>query len=342
MRPRSKPSIGGRLRRLWTWRRPVRWKSGGILLTYACNAACADCYENSGPRKRGVLPLEDLREYLRELKRLGFTGHTLHFAGGEPFYHYRHLIGCFEVAEQEGMLPLGKLETNAFWCKNDELVRERLAEIGRFGIDMLMVSCDVFHQEFIPFERVQRAVRIGREVLGDTRVRVSVPEFFRDPIEVAGMTQERKLAVFRDVARRGRWRMVGRAASQLSSLVENFPLDAFAGRHCARELLRKGSIHIDPHGNVFPSVCAGIVAGNARRRPLSEIHATFDYRERPMLRMLVEEGPVPLMQEAIFLGLPERADGYASKCHVCFEARRFLRERGLHEGEIGPPEIYAD
>jgi len=130
----------------------ARWDSGGILLTYWCNAACADCYENSSPRKNSILPVEDAKEYLRELRQLGCTGPRFHFAGGEPFYNYRHLIDCFEVAQEEGMLPLGKLETNAFWCTNDELVRERLTEIERFGIVELLVSSDVFHQEFVPMK----------------------------------------------------------------------------------------------------------------------------------------------------------------------------------------------
>ena len=43
------------------------------------------------------MPVEHLRELLREFKKLGFTGRDLHFAGGEPFFDYKHLIACFEV-----------------------------------------------------------------------------------------------------------------------------------------------------------------------------------------------------------------------------------------------------
>ena len=152
------------LRRKFMPHRLSEWKSAGIMLTYRCNATCADCYVSSSPQKRTILPVEDLREYLRELKKLGVSGPRIHFGGGEPFYHYEHLIECLEAAKEEGMLPLGKLETNAFWCKNDELARKRLTEIKRLGLVQLHVSSDVFHQEFIPIESVQKAVRIGREV----------------------------------------------------------------------------------------------------------------------------------------------------------------------------------
>ena len=46
-------------------RKLAKWKSAGILLTYRCNAACAQCYENSGPSKRDIMPAEHLRELLR-------------------------------------------------------------------------------------------------------------------------------------------------------------------------------------------------------------------------------------------------------------------------------------
>jgi MoaA/NifB/PqqE/SkfB family radical SAM enzyme len=319
-----------------------KWKSGGIILTYRCNAACADCYVNSSPKKRAILPVEDLREYLSELKKLGMTGPRIHFGGGEPFFHYSHLIECFEAAKEAGMLPLGKLETNAFWCKNDELARERLTEIKCFGILHLHVSTDVFHQEFIPMKSVQTAVRIGREVLGENEVRVALSEFFDDPIDVTELTEEEKTEAHRAVMKRYPWRIVGRAARALSHLVNRHPKETFAGDNCARKILKRGTIHIDPHGNVFPSTCSGIILGNAKKQPLSNIHETFEYREHPLLKTLVEEGPLSLLEEAIQHGFSDDEKGYATKCHLCFAARTFFWEKGLYPDEVGPSEIYED
>lgn len=322
-------------------RRLARWRSAGILLTYRCNASCADCYENSSPRRRRLLPPEDLRRYLRDLRQLGFSGRSLHFGGGEPFFHDQHLITCLEVAREEGMLPLGKLETNAFWCKSDDLVRERLGRIQRLGLVCLSISCDVFHQEFVPLERVRRALRIGREVLGERAVRVSSPEFLDAPVDVTTMSEEKKLEAFREVASRDGWRMVGRAAQVLSPLVERWPAERFAGDDCAKRILGKGTIHVDPYGNVFPSTCAGIVLGNAREHSLCEIQRTFALAQHPVVKTLVEHGPLALHDEARGRAAPPAAAGFASKCHLCYAARRQLWERELHRDEIGPGEIYA-
>ncbi len=319
-----------------------KWDSGGILLTYWCNAACADCYENSGPRKNSILPVEDAKEYLRELRQLECTGPRFHFAGGEPFYNYKHLIDCFKVAEEEGMLPLGLLETNAFWCTNDELVRERLTEIKRFGIVKLLVSCDVFHQEFISIERVQRAVRIGREVLSEDGVQVRFWEFFHDPIDVMKLTEEQKTQVFRKELKLRPERMVGRAARALSCLVERHPKETFAGSNCAGAILKSRHIHIDPYGNIFPSGCSGLILGNAKEQQLSRIYETFEYHKHPVLKTLVEHGPVPLLEEAIQYGYENDKEGYATKCHLCYDTRAFFWEQGLYPDEVRPGEVYTD
>jgi len=329
-------------RRKWMPHRLSKWRSAGILLTYRCNASCADCYENSGPQKRSILPIEDAREYLSELKKLGFTGPRLHFGGGEPFYHYEHLIECLEAAAAQGLLPLGKLETNAFWCKSDELTRQRLTEIKRLGLVRLHVSCDVFHQEFIPMDSVRRAVRIGREVLGEEGVGVGLQEYFRNPIDTRSLTQEEKTQVFREALRQHPWRIVGRAAKTLSHLVERHPKETFTGDHCARKLLKRKTIHIDPHGNVFPSTCAGIVLGNAKKQPLSELYQTFEYRKHPLVKTLVEQGPLPLLEEAIRCGFSADQEGYATKCHLCFAVRTFFWEERLYPDEVGPQELYSD
>jgi len=323
-------------------RKLTKWKSAGILLTYRCNAACAHCYENSGPNNRALMPVEHLRELFREFKKLGFTGRDLHFAGGEPFFDYKHLIACFNVAKEEGMLPLGKLETNGFWCKSDELARKRMNEIKEFGIDTLLISCDPFHQEFIPIDTVKRAERIGREVFGEGVVKVSPRDFFDDPIDVMTLSEEEKTEVFRNVLEATPMRMIGRAANSLTHLVENYPKEKFANARCGRKLLWKKSIHVDPHGNVFPSVCAGIAIGNTMKTPLSKIYRDFDIKAHPMIETLVESGPLPLMEEAIQAGYSDKEDGYSSKCNVCHEARGFFCKTGMYRDEAAPKEAYLD
>jgi hypothetical protein len=246
------------------------------------------------------------------------------------------------VAKEEGMLPLGKLETNGFWCKSDKLARERMTEIKNFGIDTLLISCDPFHQEFVPIEAVKMAERVGNEVFGEGVVKIGPRDFFDNPIEMMNLTEEEKTEVFRGVIEARPMRMIGRAAQTLSHLVENHPKERFTNDRCGRKLLWKKSIHIDPHGYVFPSVCAGISIGNTMKTPLSKIHDEFEIGEHPMVRGLVERGPLPLMEEAIQAGFADKKEGYSSKCHLCHEARAFFWNTGMYRDEVAPEEAYVD
>ncbi len=316
--------------------------SGGILLTYWCNAACANCYENCSPLRDSIMPVEDAKEYMSELKKLGCKGQGFHFAGGEPFRNYRQLIKYFEAAKEVDMLPLGMIETNSFWCTNDELVEERLQEIKNFGITSMLFSCDIFHQEFVPIDRVRRGVNISRKILGEGKVNVRFWEFLNNPIATDGLTEVQKQDVFREQLKRGSERIHGRATKALSHLVPRFPVDKFAGNSCAREILQSKHIHIDPYGNVFPLVCSGLILGNAKKQKLSRIYEEFDYLSHPLMKILIEEGPVAITKEAEKYGFQLEKEGYASKCHLCFEVRRFLFYKGFYPDELCPDEIYAD
>jgi hypothetical protein len=316
--------------------------SGGILLTYWCNASCANCYENCSPRKNSTMPIEDAKEYMIELKKLGCSGQGFHFAGGEPFRNYNKLIKYFEAAQEVEMLPLGTIETNAFWCTNDELVEKRFLEIKDFGLNGIFISSDVFHQEFVPYDRVSRCVRIGKAILGEERVHVRFWEFFNNPIFVNDCTEEQKHDIFREQLKRGTERMCGRAVKKLTPLLPHFPPEHFTGNVCANEILKSRHIHIDPYGNVFPLTCAGLILANAKKHKLSKIYEEFDYLEHPLLRILIDEGPVAVIKEAEKYGFEIDKDGYADKCHLCFELRRFLFSNNLYPDEIGPGEIYTD
>ncbi|MFQ6040110.1 MAG: hypothetical protein ACE5PV_04575 [Candidatus Poribacteria bacterium] len=172
--------------------------------------------------------------------------------------------------------------------------------------------------------------------------RVRFWEFFRNPIDVMELTAGQKIEVFRDELKQRPERVVGRAAKALSHLVKRRSKENFANSDCAGPILRNRHIHIDPYGNIFPSGCSGLILGNAKREQLSKIYESFEYQEHPMLKTLVEYGPVPLLEEAIQHGFEEDKEGYATKCHLCFEVRAFFWEQGLYPDEVGPGEIYTD
>jgi len=322
------------------------WRSVGLMLTYGCPSRCACCYVFAGPKAatpetemsvaRALACWEGVRRLARERGKV-------HLTGGEPFLNYPRLREILRQAQEQGLQGLEKVETNAFWCTREELVRERLEELREFGLTKLQISTDVYHQEYIPRERVILAVRVAREVLGPEGVQVRWWDSLDEPGEGRAVVSERQAERFRRaLAQRGE-RLLGRAAVELASLIPSKDYADLSDCSCKAELLGAAHVHVDGAGHVFPGTCVGIVLGRLERdkpEELGELWCRFDWRRHPVIRTLVEQGPVGLAEQLKPAGfVPRKA--YAGKCQLCFEVRRFCRSRGRWTDWLGPANCYG-
>ena len=322
------------------------WEFAGLLLTYWCSARCAFCYVYSGPTRGGDMPPADALAMWRSLDQLA-TQHgktmRIHLAGGEPFRDWPRLLSLVRAARDAGLTPLEKVETNAYWARTDGITRSRLEQLNALGIDLLVISSDVYHQEFVPMERVRRCVEVAREVLGPGRVRVRWWDFFNDPRVIRGLSPAEREQAFVDALDRHKDRLTGRAADRLAHLLPRHPAEHFQGDDCVKPVLHSRHVHIDPYGNVFPGVCNGIILGNTRRQPAAELwqQLAANWREHPVVSAVVAGGSYELMQRAKEFGYEELSAGYANKCHLCHHVRQFLHRRGVWPEQVGPAECYT-
>ena len=324
------------------------WSSAGLMLTYWCPSRCACCYVFAGPdagREETEMSVELAIACWRGVRELAGQRGKVHITGGEPFGNYERLKRILQAACEERLGGLEKIETNAYWCTDDKLVRRRLAELKEIGLTRLQVSTDVYHQEYIPLERVERVVRIAHEVLGETGIQVRWRDFPAEPVLVANMSGSQREAAFSAALAKRRERLLGRAADELVNL---FPLRSYKKNaeynNCYKALLGARHVHIDGSGNIFCGTCIGIVAGRIdlkKRVSLTEIWRGFDYRENPIFSVLAEQGPVGLLEQAVKLGYQVRA-GYADKCHLCYDIRRFLFTKGVHREILTPGVCYGE
>ncbi|MBN2447483.1 MAG: hypothetical protein JXO22_12195 [Phycisphaerae bacterium] len=323
------------------------WEFAGLFTTYWCNARCAICYVCSGPGCGGEMRVAMAVRLWQELDELAASQGNrmrIHLAGGEPFGDWPRLAAIVRAAHDAGLAPTEKVETNAFWAVNDGLVRSRLELLDAFGMERLVVSTDVYHQEFVPFERVRRCVEIAREVLGPERVRVRWWDFYNEPVDVARLSPNLRRAAQAAALDRHKDRLTGRAASRLSDLLLCRPAEELAGLSCEREVLGSKHVHIDGYGNIFPGVCAGIILGNAATRDVAQVWHDLAalWQEHPVVSAVVAGGSHALMRAATPHGYQPRTEGYAGKCHLCHDVRRFLAARGIWPEHIGPRECYGD
>lgn len=269
-------------------------------------------------------------------------GCRVHLTGGEAFLRYDLLLSICRQARQQGLGPLEKVETNGFWATDEKLVRQRVFELDQAGMGKLAISADPYHQQFVPIERCRLLARVAGEILGEERVQVRWRDWLEHGQNTADMPEDQRTACFSQYAQQGRDRLGGRAANVLAPLMQLKTVEQLADAQCAQTLLRSKGVHVDPHGSIMPGTCAGIILGL-----LSEscsITGLWQDLEsscntRPVVSTLATQGPVGLMRLAQKHGFVAR-EGYAGRCHLCWEVRHFLFRMQLFPDELGPPEVY--
>ena len=101
---------------------PVKyWSFAGIMLTYWCSARCRCCYLCCSPDRHERMTAEQAVEVWRQLRAASPHGCRVHLTGGEPFGDWELLIDVCRRAAREGLQPLEKVETNAFWATEEKL-----------------------------------------------------------------------------------------------------------------------------------------------------------------------------------------------------------------------------
>ncbi len=321
--------------------------SAGIFLTYKCTSTCKHCMYACSPRwEADWLSLEDAEVILLQLARamrgkylspcrIG-VNEGLHFTGGEPFLNFDLLLRLTEMAERLGV-PATFVETNAFWCTDDETARERLTALKRAGLDGTLISANPFILEHVPFECTERAVRIAQEVF-DGNV-IVYQRFFFEQFRRMGLRETLAFDKYVETAGYGLQHMElfasGRAVYKLAHLYRAYPAERFFGTSCRRELIRDWHVHVDNYGNFIPGYCAGLSLGDARG--LAALCRGINLDEMPVLKALLTDLKA-LYDLGKEYGYQER-EGYISKCHLCVDLRRHLARHGDFR-ELRPRAFY--
>ncbi|PKQ63131.1 hypothetical protein BZG02_10235 [Labilibaculum filiforme] len=133
----------------------------GIMLTYKCTIACKHCIVKAGPNRKEEMTLESAYAWLDQIKayRDGFVC-GISLTGGEPFYNLQHLIKVADYSHKLGFITT--VVSNAYWAtsKQEALRIMSLCE----SIQMISISTDSSHQQFIPIEYVRNAIWAAKKL----------------------------------------------------------------------------------------------------------------------------------------------------------------------------------
>lgn len=327
--------------------------SGGLMLSYQCSAECRHCMYGCSPQWKGDwIPEKDLGDLLSLLagkivpSPLGgqaiSLNHGLHFTGGEPFLNFDLLLKAVQMAHEVD-IPSTFVETNCFWCRNDETAREKLQLLKEDSLRGILISVNPFYLEYVPFERTERCIRISQQVFG-ANVMVYQQEYYHR-FKRLGLADRIKLEDFlgltgsENITERVELFLTGRAAHRLKGLYPSYPAQVFFNEPCRPSFLRNWHNHFDNYGNLLPGYCGGISLGDWHNLA-SLISEGIDLEEYPVLAFLIAEDIRGLLYFAHDFGYQDTPEGYVSKCHLCLDLRTYLVSNGDFQ-ELEPKEFYT-
>lgn len=291
-----------------------------ILLTYQCNFTCDHCFVWGSPSQTGTWKWQDLKNILQETRSIP-SFQQIYFEGGEPFLYYPLLLKGIQESSRLGF-HVG-LVSNAYWATSEDDARLWLEPMAGM-VDSISISSDLYHEDHMPSQRVDNAVKAAHQFGISTGViSIAQPQDDSAP-SVKGMLPDSTSEV----------RYRGRAAAVLADQSHrSAPWTTYDS--CPYEDLRHPSrVHIDPLGYIH--ICQGITAGNAFQESLAVICDRYRPDAHPIVGPLLQGGPAELYRT---YNLP--VDGrFADACHLCDTARHQLRER--FPGVLVPAQMYSD
>jgi hypothetical protein len=328
--------------------------SGGLMLSYKCNAGCRHCmYACSPDWNADWISNEALRNTLEGLAgkiapspfgdNYMSLNHGLHFSGGEPFLNFRLLCEAVETAHSLD-IPSMFVETNCFWAASDEITLNKLKTLKELGLKGIMISVNPFYLEYVPFERTQRAIEKSLAVFGDN-VMVYQIEYYRKFKELAiegtmAFPDYLEDSGTRDFTSNTEFFISGRAAYCMSDyrMFPKYPAAAFFNIKCNPDFLRNWHNHFDNYGNYIPGYCGGLSLGSSFELDKT-LNEGIDSANKPVLAYIVTNNFRDLLTFALDKGYREDQEGYLSKCHLCVDIRKHLAQNGDYI-ELQPVEFY--
>lgn len=314
--------------------------SGGLITNYFCTSRCRHClYYCSPDWPKDSIGAGTAEKNFRAIRARGCN--AVHIGGGEPLLRPDVLVSVLDAAHRTGM-HIDYVETNSAWYRDADSAVALLSRLKRHGLHTLLISISPFHNEHIPFARVEGVIAAARRVgIGlFPWIEGFVPDLKRFDPRRAHSLDEFEAQYGRDYLRqilRRYWiHLGGRALPTFRRVLRQMPVEAVLNDSCAAELSDTHHFHMDLFGNYIPGLCAGLAIDR------KDLGAPLRENDYPVLQRLYRRGIAGLYRWAREHHdfRPARA-GYLNKCDLCTEIRAHLVQRsGGDFRELRPLEFY--
>ena len=318
------------------------YSGAGIIVTYKCSAACMHCCYSSSPKRDGeYMSRQTADKIFALLKKTGC--HSVHIGGGEPFMNFDKLLEVCKSA-LEHRVSIDYIETNASWFTDDDSVSEKLRKLLSAGVDCLLISVDPFHNEFVPYIKIKNLLKCCRKNGMGTfiwqskfeRVVSQMDENTTHSIEEYekkfGGDFVKTVAESYGLGYNGRALLILEKTGKQKNPHEYFLNDS----QCKDRITSLSHFHVDLDENLIPPSCNGF-----RANVFDLCGEGLDRGKYINFMAVVDGGIGALFKRAQSLGFVPDKEGYASKCALCFDIKKYLclsaiKQTGTEPADIGP------
>ncbi len=270
---------------------------------------------------------------------------SVHIGGGEPLLRPQKLKTVLEIAKEVGV-SIEYVETNSSWYKDKDSAATLLAELRDKGLHTLLVSISPFHNEQIPFARVQGVIEAAQHA--GVGIFPWVSDFISDlsnfdPAIPHSLNEYQQIYgnnYLLEILNRYWIHFGGRALDTFRPLLGKKTLQQILDENpggCAVELSDTSHFHMDLFGNYIPGLCSGLAISR------TDLGARLSTEHYPILVKLYSEGIRGLVSMAVeeFNFSPQR-NNYIKKCDVCTEIRTHIVNSDYNESsELNPAGFYT-
>jgi MoaA/NifB/PqqE/SkfB family radical SAM enzyme len=269
--------------------------------------------------------VKDAHNYLTEAASISDLKSFMVF-GGEPMLYSARAIAIFKKAHQLNIPKISML-TNGIWGKDKQEAETLALKLKAAGLNTLGISVDAFHLQYIPLEYPRNAAQASLKAgIEQVTWNVAVMESINATNQYDKKTSQilKTLEPVGIEAHIHKVMPVGRALQKIPKHFQHSSLDGpcEGEQPIGNVLTNPDSICIEPSGSV--NICWDLTIGNAKKTPLGQILSEYDWRKNPIIRTLVEEGPLGLLKFCEKLRYGFQQGQYINKCHLCIEIRKYL------------------
>ncbi|WP_192930306.1 radical SAM protein [Alkaliphilus pronyensis] len=305
-----------------------------FFTTYQCSGKCKHCSVgkkiNKSPDFKHIAS-KQASDTIKKLSQL-FSVSSIMTFGGEPLL-YPDVV--YEIHETAALCGIGtrQLITNGYFSKNDERLMSVASMLKKSGVNNLLLSVDVFHQEFIPFQPVYNFAKYVKEV-GINGFQLH-PAWVVNEVYYSHYNLKTKeiLAKFTDlqipVSNGNNIFMGGNAVEYLAEYYDKPQLDlsdSCGSMPYTEPLTNISSIQVIPNGNVM--VC-GFVIGNIYNESIEEIVYRYNPYNNECMSAIMTGGASALIAFAKRNRITIDYTKCYSICNICHKVNNELSAYSL-------------